>query len=116
MDRFILDLVNTGIALFRLGESSFWKTIADIEKQLKSIKAEGEQDTSLQARQLRELLNKAIRDTQGLIQSTSSQYREFLFRYLSYLQAMNRDLERLINIQLQALNSKTGFEAKLETA
>ena len=105
MEHSFLDFVNSGIALFRLGEASVWQAMSDLQTQLNKIQKGGEIESSSQAKLLRELLDKAIRDTKGLIHNASSQYRFFLYKYISYLHSMNTQLEAILHLQIQTLNA-----------
>lgn len=107
MEHSFLDFINSGIALFRLGEASVSQAMSDLQTQLSKIQQNGESESSSQAKLLRELLDKAIRDTKGLLYNASAQYKFFLYQYISYLHSMNKQLEVILDLQMQTLNAST---------
>lgn len=57
-DKFFIDIVNTGIAIFRIGEKKFQQNIQKILEDTNSLVKVGEEEQSGQAIQIREITQK----------------------------------------------------------
>ena len=67
MEKVLTDVVNAGIALFKTGEEVLKNSLSDFEKKFTEIKQKGELDQSEQSVQIRDLLNKTIKDTKDVL-------------------------------------------------
>ncbi|MCP5501134.1 MAG: hypothetical protein H7A25_14605 [Leptospiraceae bacterium] len=102
-DKFFIDIVNTGIAIFRIGEKKFQQNIQKILEDTNSLVKVGEEEQSGQAIQIREITQKAFRDMRKLAERTNDNYRHFLYRSVTAIHEVNLGIEKVLSEQLQYL-------------
>lgn len=78
MEKVLTDVVNAGIALFKTGEEVLKNSLVDFEKKFNEIKQKGELDQSEQAVQIRDLLNKTIKDTKDVLDNANASYQDIV--------------------------------------
>ncbi|HMV41691.1 MAG TPA: hypothetical protein PK079_23495 [Leptospiraceae bacterium] len=78
MEKVLTDVVNAGIALFKTGEEVLKNSLVDFEKKFNEIKQKGELDQSEQAVQVRDLLNKTIKDTKDVLDNANASYQDIV--------------------------------------
>jgi ElaB/YqjD/DUF883 family membrane-anchored ribosome-binding protein len=78
MEKVLTDVVNAGIALFKTGEEVLKNSLSDFEKKFNEIKQKGELDQSEQAVQVRDLLNKTIKDTKDVLDNANASYQDIV--------------------------------------
>jgi ElaB/YqjD/DUF883 family membrane-anchored ribosome-binding protein len=78
MEKVLTDVVNAGIALFKTGEEVLKNSLSDFEKKFNEIKQKGELDQSEQSVQVRDLLNKTIKDTKDVLDNANATYQDIV--------------------------------------
>ncbi|MCB1179692.1 MAG: hypothetical protein KDK36_19095, partial [Leptospiraceae bacterium] len=77
MENTVKEIVNLGIGIYRSGEETLKSSLVSAENFFNEVKTKGESNTSEQANQLRDLLNKALTDLSELETNAKNSYEEF---------------------------------------
>lgn len=78
LDTILSDVLNAGIAIFRKGEDTVSKTLADLQKSFDALKKAGEKDKSEAAEKLRSQLDDLLKNTNDLTSKAEGAYKETL--------------------------------------
>ncbi|MCB1192250.1 MAG: hypothetical protein H7A23_04470 [Leptospiraceae bacterium] len=96
MEKFLMDLVNAGIAVFRSSEEGLKKAIADMESLYNEVKDKGALEQSEQANQLRDLLSKTIKDASELIEKADSSYKDIMGKLQANFEGVYTQVEAML--------------------
>ncbi|MCE9501229.1 MAG: hypothetical protein K8R21_12150 [Leptospira sp.] len=80
-----------------------------MEKLYNELKTKGETDKSEQAAQLRELLNKTIRDSKEILDRADSSYKEVINNLQTNFDTISQQIEQVVPEQVKS-TVKTGFD------
>ena len=109
MEKFIQDVVNAGIAVFKSSGSGLKNAVSDLEKLFNEMKTKGEADKSDQAVKIRELLNKTIRDAKDVINKADSSYKDIIGGLQTNFEMISKQIETAIPPQV-----KTSLQSGLD--
>jgi actin-like ATPase involved in cell morphogenesis len=102
MEKVLTDVVNAGIALFRAGEEALKSSVVDFEKKFNEIKQKGELDQSEQAVQVRDLLNKTIKDTKDVLDNANSSYKDIITKAQTNFEGISAQLDQALPEQVKS--------------
>ncbi len=77
MENSVKEILNLGIGIYKVGEETVQTSLTSAGSFFNEIKFKGETNTSEQANQLRELVNKALRDLSQIETNAKTSYEEF---------------------------------------
>ncbi len=116
MEKVLTDVVNAGIALFRAGEEALKNSVVDFEKKFNEIKQKGELDQSEQAVQVRDLLNKTIKDTKDVLENANGSYKDIITKAQTNFEDIYAQIDQALpeNVKTQAKSALDELKALIE--
>jgi vacuolar-type H+-ATPase subunit H len=116
MEKVLTDVVNAGIALFRAGEEALKSSVVDFEKKFNEIKQKGELDQSEQAVQVRDLLNKTIKDTKDVLDNANTSYKDIITKAQTNFEGIYAQLDQALpeEVKTQAKTALDELKALIE--
>jgi phage tail tape-measure protein len=116
MEKLLTDVVNAGIALFRAGEEALKNSVTDFEKKFNEIKQKGELDQSEQAVQIRDLLNKTIKDTKDVLENANSSYKDIITKAQTNFEGIYAQIDSALpeNVKAQAKSALDELKGLIE--
>lgn len=112
MEKVLTDVVNAGIALFRAGEEALKTSVVDFEKKFNEIKSKGEMDQSEQSVQVRDLLNKTIKETQDVLDNANNSYKDIITKAQTNFEGIYAQIDSALPEQVKAQAKSTLDELK----
>jgi hypothetical protein len=112
MEKVLTDVVNAGIALFRAGEEALKTSVVDFEKKFNEIKSKGEMDQSEQSVQVRDLLNKTIKETQDVLDNANNSYKDIITKAQTNFEGIYAQIDSALPEQVKAQAKTTLDELK----
>lgn len=116
MEKVLTDIINAGIAVFRTSEENLKASLTNLQAKFNEIKAKGEADQSEQAVQVRELLNKTIKDSQELLDKVNQNYNDVYANVQANFKEISEKVETALPEQVKT-SAKTAldeFKAMIE--